>query len=67
MGGTRFDIGMPDALVLDVPVELGLELMAVVGSDLFDPEWECSDHVVDKVDGIGLGVSPVPHWASVPE
>jgi len=34
---------MPDALVVDVPVELGLEFMAVVDSDLPDPEWECSD------------------------
>jgi hypothetical protein len=40
---TRLDIGMPDALVVDVPVELGLEFMAVVDSDLPDPEWECSD------------------------
>jgi len=28
---------MPDALVLDVPVELGLKLIPVVGADLPDP------------------------------
>jgi len=48
---------MPDALFLDVPVELGLKLMAVVCSDLPDPEWKCSDQVANEVDGIGLSVS----------
>ena len=50
---------MSDARVLDVPVELGLELMAIVGSDFSDPEGECPDHVVDEVDGVSLGVSVV--------
>jgi hypothetical protein len=31
---------MTDALVLDVPMELGLELMAIVGPHLADPEGE---------------------------
>ena len=39
-----------------MPVELGLEFMPVVCLDLPDPEWECSNHVFNEVDGIGLGV-----------
>ena len=31
--------------------------MAVVSADLADPKWECSDHVVDKVDSVCLVVS----------
>ena len=50
---------MADALVLDMPVELGLEFMPVVCPDLPDPEWECSNHMVNEVDGIGLGVALV--------
>ena len=38
--GIRLDVGMTDALVLDVPMELGLELMAIVGAHLADPEGE---------------------------
>ncbi len=43
-----------------MPVELCLELMAVIGPDLPDAEWEGSDHVVDEVDGrqVPLGVDP---------
>jgi len=53
----RLDVGMPDALVLDMPVEPGLELVAVVGADLPDPKREGFDDVVDEVDGICLVVS----------
>jgi hypothetical protein len=47
---------MPDALVLDMPVELSLEIMAVVGSYLANAERELFDDVVNEVDRIGLGV-----------
>lgn len=47
---------MADALILDMPVELGLELMPIVGSDFFDAEWELFDDVIDKVDRVGLCV-----------
>src|SRR5262245_17460690 len=50
---------MADTLVLDVPMELGLELMAVVGPYLADPEGEPSNDVIDEGDRIGLGVSVV--------
>jgi hypothetical protein len=54
--GSTFDVSMAYALILDVPVELGLELMAVVGSDLFDLERELFDDVIDKVDRVGLSM-----------
>lgn len=47
--GSALDIGMADALVLDIPVEFGLELMAVVGSDLLDAERELFD--IEYVSG----------------
>ena len=53
---SAFDVGMADALIFDVPVELCLELMAVIGSDLFDAERELFDDVIDKVDRVGLCV-----------
>ena len=59
MRGAGLDVGVTDALVLDMPVKLGLELVAVVGPDLPDAEWEGSDHVVNEVDGVGLGVASV--------
>ena len=45
---------MADALILDVPVELGLELMAVVGPDFLDAERELFDDVIDEVDRVCL-------------
>src|SRR5580704_6112468 len=39
--------------------ELGLELMAIVGPHLADPEGEPGNDVVDEGDRIGLGVPVV--------
>ena len=52
---------MADATVHDVPVELGLELGAVVGLDLFDLERQLLEHVVEELDCcelVVLGVDP---------
>lgn len=51
-----FDIGMSNAKIFDVPMELGLELMAIIGSDLTNAEREFFNDVVDEVDGIGIGM-----------
>ena len=59
LGRTWLDIGVSYPLVLDVPMELGLEFMAIVGSNFSDPEGELVDDIVDEVDGVGLGVFPV--------
>ena len=49
---------MPDAAVEQVPMEGRLELGAVVGLDLKDPEWERLEDVVHELDG-GLLVESV--------
>jgi hypothetical protein len=46
-----------DALVFDVPVELCLELMTVIGSDLTNAERELFDDMVDEGDSASLGVA----------
>jgi len=48
-----------DTLALDVPVELGLELVPIVRPYLSDAEWEALDDVINEGDGIGLGVPAV--------
>lgn len=37
-------------------VELGLELVAIVGSDFADPERELVDDMIDEVDRVGLSM-----------
>jgi hypothetical protein len=60
---------MADALVFDVPVELGLEFVPIVRAHLPDTEREALDDVVDEQDGIGLGMSIVdlecPHTGGI--
>ena len=46
-------------MVLDVPIEIGLEFMAIVGPHLADPEGGPGNDVVDEGDRIGLGVPVV--------
>ena len=51
---SAFYVNVADALFLNVPVELGSEFMPVIGFDLFDPERELFDNVIDKVLSVGL-------------
>jgi hypothetical protein len=39
---------MADTLIFDMPMELGLELVAIIGSHFSDLKGERSDDVVDK-------------------
>ena len=48
---------MTNALVFDMPMELGLELVAIIGSHFFDAKRELGDDIVDEGDGIGLVVA----------
>ena len=50
---------MADALVFDVPVELGLEVVLFFRPHLSDAEREALDDMVDEEDGIRLGVPVV--------
>jgi hypothetical protein len=54
--GSAIDLGVTNAFIFDVPMELGLELMAIVRPDFLDAEGKFFDDVVDKVDRIGLHV-----------
>ena len=58
-GGSGFEVGMPDPQILDVPMKLGLELVAVVCSYRVDAEGEPPDYEVDKLYCRGLVVSVV--------
>lgn len=48
----EFDIGVPDALVLDMPMEFCLEFMAIVRSNLADAEREPGDDGIDEVNRV---------------
>ena len=47
----RFDIRMPDTQVFNMPMELRLELMATIGSDLLDTKRELGNDVINKLAG----------------
>jgi len=46
----RLDVHVLDAEIFHMPVEAGLELVPVVGSDLADAEGELPLHVVHEID-----------------
>ena len=48
---------MTNAHVFDMPMELGLKLVTVIGSDFTDGERKLFDEVVDVRDGTGLGMA----------
>ena len=56
LGGAAFDICMADTEVFDMPMELGLELMTIIGSDFSYPVWELVADVIDKVLSVSLGM-----------
>ena len=53
---SRFDIGVAYASILQVPVEFGLEFVAVIGANGIDAEREFGDDVIHEVDRILLRV-----------
>ena len=50
---------MPDALVLDVPMELGLPLVPAIRAHRMDAERKFVDDVIDKIDRTLLVVPSV--------
>jgi hypothetical protein len=44
------------SLVFDMPVELSVEFMAIVGPDFTDTKRELFDDVINEIDCAGLGV-----------
>ena len=55
--GAGFDINMPNTLVFDMPVEQGLEFMSPIRSYLLNTERKLVDDMIDKMNGIFLGMS----------
>lgn len=56
LGGAPFDVGVPDPKIFDMPMELGLELVTVVGAHFANAKWKLFDDVVNEVDGVCLRV-----------
>ena len=48
---------MTNALVFDMPVELGLKLVSVIGSNFTDTQRKLFDDVVDEGNGVSLVVT----------
>ena len=59
LGRPGLDVHMPDALVLDVPVEQGLPFMPSVSSYGVDTEGELLDDVINEVDRVLLRMASV--------
>ena len=55
----RLDVDMTDALVLDVLMKFGLELMPSVCADLSYSERKLFDDVIDKITGVFLVVTRI--------
>ena len=60
-----FDVGVPDPEIFDMSMELGLELMTVVSSNLANAEWELFDDVIwsAPVEWSSLNVSAWSLWS----
>ena len=61
---SRLDINMTNPLVFNMPVELGLELMAIVRSDGLNTERKFIYNIIDEVDGILLIMSLIDFKSS---
>ena len=56
---SRFDISMSDTQVFDMPMELRLELVAAIGSDLLNAKWKFGDDVINKINCVFLRMTLV--------
>ncbi len=66
LGCSTLDKGMADALIINIPVELGLELMAVIGWDCLDPERELFDDVLaDEGQKLDAHLDVMPRYLLV--
>lgn len=53
---TAFDVGMPDTFVLYMPMEFGLELVAIVSSNFANAERKLLNDMINEVDRVCLRV-----------
>ena len=56
-----FDAGVPGPGVFNMPMELGLEFVAIIRTDFTNAEWERFDDVVNEVNRVCLGMLLVDH------
>ena len=56
-----FDAGAPGPEVFNMPMELGLEFVAIILRDFTNAEWERFDDVVNEVNRVCLGMLLVDH------
>ena len=54
--GSWFNVMMPDAFIFNMPMELSLELMTVIGSYGLNSDREFIDHIIYKINGVLLSV-----------
>ena len=55
----RLDVDVTNALVFDVPVKLGLELVPAVGSDALHTKREFLKHILNEDNGVFLIVARI--------
>ena len=51
-----FDVDVPDPEIFDMPMEFGLEFVAIIRTDLTNAEWELFNDVINEVDCVCLRV-----------
>ena len=56
---SRFNIYVPHTLILDMPMKLGLKLMASICSDRMDTEREFFNHIINELNSIYLIVTRI--------
>jgi len=62
----RLDVDVPNAFILDVPLELSLELVTAIRADRVNAKGELLDDVVDELDCVHLVVPVVDLQCSHP-
>ena len=45
---------MTNSFILNMPVKLGLELMATISADRMNPKWKLLNYIVDEFAGVSL-------------
>ncbi len=53
---SAFDKCVADYKIFNMPVKFCLEFVSIVGPNFSEPEWELSNDVVYKINGVGLRI-----------
>ena len=63
--GSGLDIGVPHSKIFDMPMEMSLKFVPVVGTDRMNPERELFHDVIDEADGATLIVAGINFSARI--